>query len=413
MTRRALTFSLPLAVMLVVLVCTSRTFAATNESVLHSFQPYLQGYPGYMVADSAGNFYGASSGGSYGSGLIYELTQKAQGGWAETILYNFTGGNDGGNPASLYWDGTDFYGLTESGGKFSSGVFFELKPRANGTWSEQVLLDFPSENAGLINPGLTRDAAGNFYATTYSSFGPAYGSLFQLTRSRAGLWTEMIVHDFTNGSDGGAPYCTPLLDSAGNIYGTTLEGGTDNRGVVFEFSPSGQASWNETVLYNFAGTTDGYNAESLVFDQAGDLVGTTQNGGAPECTSSGGCGTIFELKPTSNGSWTKTTLHTFGQFQDGNYSAYPSNLVTDSLGNIYGSVAYGGSQNCSAGCGFVFELSPQGEQWLFSPIYGFTGGKKGYSPGNILLSAGAIYSSMERDIPGELGSIFRLEFGWR
>jgi uncharacterized repeat protein (TIGR03803 family) len=408
MTPRALSFFPFLMALLALLMGASPALSATNETVLHSFQPYLHGYPVSMVGDSAGNFYGASGGGSYSSGLIYKVTPKAQGGWAETILYNFTGGNDGGNPVSLYWDGSDFYGLTESGGKFSSGVFFELTPRANGTWSEHVLFDFPNENAGLINSGLARDAAGNFYATTFSWFGPVYGSLFQLTRTTGGAWTEVVVHNFTNGSDGGTPYCTPLLDAAGNIYGTTEGGGTNKLGVIFEFSPSGKASWNETVLYNFADITDGYYAESLVFDQAGDLLGTTQNGGAPKCTPSGGCGTVFELKPDSNGIWTKTTLHTFGQLNDDNYSAGLSNLVTDDLGNIYGAVATGGSQNCSAGCGFVFELSPQGEQWSFSAIFGFTGGTKGFAPGGIFLSVGEIYGSFERDIPGEQGSFFRL-----
>jgi uncharacterized repeat protein (TIGR03803 family) len=409
MTRRASLFLSFLLLILVLLVCTSPLSAATNEVVLHSFEPYLHGFPGFMVADAAGSLYGASNGGSYNSGLIYKLTPKAQGAWAQTILYNFTGGNDGHNPVSLYWDGSNFYGLTESGGKFSSGVFFELVPRANGTWSEQVLFDFPNENAGLINPGIARDAAGNFYATTSSWFGPAYGSLFQLTRATGGVWTENVLYDFTDGADGGAPYCTPLLDSAGNIYGTTQGGGTNGLGVVFEFSPSGQGKWTETVLYNFVDTTDGYYAQSLVFDQVGDLWGTTQNGGAPKCTASGGCGTVFELKPNSNGTWTKTTLHTFAQSEEDNFSAGPSNLVTDGLGNIYGAAAIGGSQNCGGGgCGIAFELSPRGEQWSVSLIYGFTGGKQGFAPGGIFTSGGAVYGAMERDIPGELASVFRL-----
>jgi uncharacterized repeat protein (TIGR03803 family) len=407
MTGKALLF-LSFLVAVVLVVCRCPLSAATNDVVLHSFEPYLHGTSGYMVADAAGNFYGASGGGSYNSGLIYKLAPKGQGGWSETMLYNFTGGNDGGNPVSLYWDGNGFYGLTETGGKFSSGVFFELTPRVNGTWSEHVLFDFPNENAGLINPGIARDAAGNFYATTSSWFGPAYGSLFQLTRTTGGAWTEIIVHDFANGSDGGTASSTPLLDPAGNIYGTTEEGGANKLGVVFEFSPSGQGSWNETVLYNFADTTDGYYAQSLIFDGAGDLLGTTQNGGAPTCTASGGCGTIFELKPNSNGTWTKTTLHTFGLSQEGEYSASPSNLVTDGLGNIYGAAASGGSQNCVGGCGIAFELSPEGEQWSFSLIYGFTGGKQGFAPGGILISGGEIYGGMARDITGELGSVFRL-----
>ncbi len=294
-----MTCRLRLSILVIAIVClvwVGSSPAATNEVVIHSFQPDLHGYAGYIIADTAGNFYGASGGGSYNAGLVYRLTPKAQGDWTETVLYEFTGGSDGGNPSSLYWDGKNFYGLAGSGGQFSYGVFFELTPRSNGTWSEKVLYNFPNPNDGLFNPGIARDAVGNFYGTTWNWNGPVYGSLFQLVPAAGGLWTENILHEFSNGADGGTPLVAPILDSAGNLYGTTAEGGADNLGVVFEFSPSGQGNWSETVLYNFASKTDGYEAQWLVFDQGGGLIGTTIYGGAPQCSASGGCGTIFEFK---------------------------------------------------------------------------------------------------------------------
>ncbi len=226
------------------------------------------------------------------------------------------------------------------------------------------------------------------------------------------MWTENILHVFTNGTDGGTPFCTPVLDSAGNLYGTTAAGGSAGLGVVFEFSPSSQGNWAETVLYNFASVSDGYQAQSLVLDAAGDLFGSTWYGGAASCTASGGCGTVFELKRGANNQWSKTTLRTFGGAYLQGPTVYPSNVAIDASGNLYGFTGNGGNPACNAGCGNAFELQRgTGGQWTFLVIHGFTGGTGGYYPGGIVMAAGGqIYGGMARTVTGAIGSLFELNF---
>jgi len=123
-----------------------------------------------------------------------------------------------------------------------------------------------------------------------------------------------VIHIFSGGADGSFPYGRLTPDQSGNIYGTAEEGGATNRGVVFEFSPSSGNTWTEKVLHNFtAGGNDGWEPSSaLIFDSAGNLYSTTDNGGAAKCNKTGGCGTVFELSPSSGGQWTEQILYTFG-----------------------------------------------------------------------------------------------------
>jgi uncharacterized repeat protein (TIGR03803 family) len=405
-----------LAVFSALILCGGHAAATAKLTTLHSFQPYLHGEGANdMVVDAAGNLYAVSRGGSYNSGMVYKLSPNSQGAWTQTVLYDFTGGSDGLTPMGLLLDASGkLYGLTAGGGASGFGVFFELIPSAAGPWKEHVLYSFPSQNSGIFNPGLAQDAAGNFYGTTWSDFGPNYGSLFQLTRSAGGSWTENVLHNFTNGADGGTPFCIPVFDSAGNLYGTTSAGGSAGLGVVFEFSPSSNGNWTETVLYNFTGGADGYQAQSLVLDAAGDLFGTTWYGGAASCTANGGCGTVFELMRGANNQWTKTTLHTFGasNLQQGLPTVYPSNVAIDAFGNLYGATAYGGNAACNGGCGNAYELERSADgQFAFLVIHGFTGGNDGWSPGGIVMGAGGqLYGGMARAITGSLGTFFELNF---
>jgi uncharacterized repeat protein (TIGR03803 family) len=189
-----------------------------------------------------------------------------------------------------------------------------------------------------------------------------------------------VLHTFTGPTDGGNPQGALILDKAGNLYGTTTRGGLHDAGTVFELSPGGNGNWTETILYTFQGTSDGEApVAGLVMDSQGNLYGTTEIGGSPNGYCSSGCGVAFELSPGSSG-WTYQVLHTFSGVPDG---AFPtSDMIMDAAGNLYGVTAGGGSYSgCAgyyAGCGTVFELLKANgwqEQILHTFVYELTDGQ--------------------------------------
>jgi uncharacterized repeat protein (TIGR03803 family) len=191
---------------------------------------------------------------------------------------------------------------------------------------------------------------------------------------------EEVLYTFQGTPDGSIPNGL-IFDSSGNLYGTTQSGGTADLGAVFELSPNGSGGWKETVLYSFQGSGDGQNPQAgLIFDPSGNLYGTT-SGSLTGCWVAG-CGTVFELSPNGSGGWTETTLHTF---QAGNDGVYPiAALVRDQAGNLYGTALAAGDMGCTGsdiGCGTVFELSPNGSGgWTNATLYAFTGGSDGSRP---------------------------------
>jgi uncharacterized repeat protein (TIGR03803 family) len=187
--------------------------------------------------------------------------------------------------------------------------------------------------------------------------------------------TEKVLFSFTNSAEGSDPEAGLIFDKAGNLYGTTVYGGADNSGTVFELSPSANG-WQETILHSFRrGGKDGsVPYASLVMDGAGNLYGTTSAGGGHQNECGGeftGCGTVFELSPTKGG-WRETILYNFPNFKDGKYPA--SALALDSAGNLYGTTYYGGINTCAGGvgrCGVVFKVSHGSRGWHESVIYNF------------------------------------------
>jgi uncharacterized repeat protein (TIGR03803 family) len=230
--------------------------------------------------------------------------------------------------------------------------------------SSKVLYKFPGgNNAGHPYAGLILDRAGNLYGTTFEGGGSTCGygddpcgSVFMLTRNSNGSWTERVLHRFAGGSDGWSPYAGLTLDGAGNLYGTTVAGGGCRSfqagcGTVFKLKPNSDGSWTESVLYSFcqlANCADGLEPYGgLILDGAGNLYGTTATGG-----SSGG-GVVFKLTPKSGGGWTETVLQTLG----GNHGGGPyAALIFDADGNLYGTTSAGGVR--SGDVGTVFELVP-------------------------------------------------------
>jgi uncharacterized repeat protein (TIGR03803 family) len=215
----------------------------------------------------------------------------------EKVLHNFTGADGSGLGADLIMDAAgNIYGTTGAGGTYFHGTVFELTPGADGSWTEKVLYSFGNYPDGSEpSSSLVFDAAGNLYGTTYQGGANVAGTVFELTSGPGGSWTKKLLHTFnSNGTDGAYPAAGVIFDAAGNLYGTTSLGGTYAYGTVFELTPTIGGSWIETVLYSFGGGTDGDGPlAGLIFDAAGNLYGTTYSGGAFVSY-----GTVFEITNT-------------------------------------------------------------------------------------------------------------------
>ncbi len=300
---------------------------------------------------------------------VVNLSVISHAGGHEQSLHVFPGaGAKYPSSTLLFDDAGNLYGTTQSGGTYINGTVFELSPVAGGGWSYTTLHIFKGAQDGA-NPGagLVVDGAGNLYGTTYNGGSYNLGAAFELTPGAGGVWTESVIYSFgsvNDGNDGYHPQASLIMDGAGNLYGTTEYGGAAGAsgfGTVFELSPSG-GGWTESVLYSFGNGNDGAAPLApLIFDYSGNLYGTTAGGGAFSN------GTVFELSPSISGVWTESLLHTFqgvGSF-DG---ILPSaGLIFDSTGNLYSTTQEGGP-----GGGTVFMLAPHSDgSWSEKIIHGF------------------------------------------
>jgi uncharacterized repeat protein (TIGR03803 family) len=360
------------------LVLTGAASAAVTEQVIFNFTGGNGNLPtSPLLRDASGRLYGtASSGGikvspcsAHGCGVVFELSPKTGGGWNYRRLYAFQGGNDGYSPSgSLVFDSTgNLYGVTGRGGANDLGAVFKLSPAAGGKWTETIVHSFGGAPDGsLPNSGLTKDAAGNLYGTTSAGGTSASGVVYQLTNS-GGSWTEAVIYTFAGMPDGSLPMAEVILDSKGNLYGTTELGGASNLGTVFELALAAGV-WTETILHSFNGSSNdlGQPVAALCFDSTGNLFGTATNN----------LGALFELVHNSDGSYTESQLHSFGVLLDG---AGPlSGLVRGKPGSFYGTT-YNGGKSAS---GTLYQLSLVAGKWRESVIYNFTGysGSDGEGP---------------------------------
>ena len=321
---------------------------AQTETILHSFTAGADGGEpiGGLISDTEGNLYGATEiGGENSAGAIYEMTPSTSGTWTETVLYSFSfTSNQGIIPSSgLVFDKQgNLYGVAE-GGTSGAGVIYGLSPGLNGVWTETAIYNFSNGTDGSSGflAGLAVDASGNLYGTTQNGGAYGYGTVFVLVRGTNGSWSKKILHSFSYNDDGGEPFAENLvLDTAGNVYGTTLDGGAHDYGVVFELIRGSSGSWSEKVLHSFTGGADGSGPEGgLTLDAAGNLYG---------CSSY----SVFQLVPTSSGEWTENILHTFTGGTDG--SGPDSAPTFDKAGNLFGTTNAGGKHR-----GTVFELTHQ------------------------------------------------------
>ncbi len=250
-----------------------------TETVLYSFTGKRGADPkAALVLDTAGNLYGTTSdGGLSGYGDVFKIDTLNN----QTVIHSFSG-NRGKDPrAGVILDAAgNLYGTTLAGGSAGQGTVFKID--ASGTLT--VLHNFTGPDGSAPYASLIKDAAGNLYGTTCAGGSGGQGTVFKIDTSAA----ETVLYNFTGGNDGGCPSAGVIRDSAGNLYGTTTYGGTAAKGTIFKVDSSNV----ETVLHSFKGSgvgNDGaYPYASLIMDSAGNLYGTTSRGGT-------GSGTVFKL----------------------------------------------------------------------------------------------------------------------
>jgi len=296
--------------------------------------------------------------------LALVVAQPA-GAQTENVIYNFAVGSGvGGGPmGGLIADSAgNLYGAA---GSNDGGAAYELIPSSGGVWTLKVLHEFGS--SGLVGPytGFTRDAAGNLYGASTFGGSNGWGAVFELKPISNGTWREQTLYSFSNSNvDGHYPAATLTLDAAGNLYGATQQGGLKNVGVVFKLTPSATGGgWKETILYSLPYKEEHWNFSDypLAMDASGNLYGVTNTGGAL------GGGYVFKLSPTHSGPWAFTTLYSFGLWGSGPLSPW-SGVVFDSAGNLYGVTAGGGTE----GVGTVYQLSPSsGGRWRERTLVNF------------------------------------------
>ncbi len=401
----------------------SYSLHAQTGTVLHSFKSKEGASPMLgLIFDSSGNLYGVLGGeGALRNGAVFELTPSGSV-WTETTLHSFSGGSDGGTPrGTLVLDKSgNLYGTTKLGGSNGVGVVYELTKSVSGTWSETVLHNFGAGKDGQYPVGnLIFDASGNLYGVTEGggAFGNGTenvgGTAFKLAppSKSGGSWTESVIHSFGSGSDGISPKANLVLDSAGNLYGTTKLGGSSSGGTVFEISPQTKGGWKETVLYNFLSVVfDGYQpVAGLIFDSAGNLYGTTSRGGGWGGGTGGGI--VFELSPSTGGAWTQTQLCNF-EISFAGPSLLYSNLVFDSQGNLYGTTLQGWGIT-GLGVGTVYEVPAGtvgencgGTLWDFFGV----GGEKPAVGALIFDSSGNLYGATQDGGANNEGAVFEITF---
>jgi uncharacterized repeat protein (TIGR03803 family) len=430
----------------VVLAPTCATRGATwKETVLYSFTGIGANgiYPqAGVIFDAAGNLYGTTQCGGAKpctnnlGGTVFELTHPARGEqvWTETVLHAFGGPAGGSNPwAGLTFDEAgNLYGTTYNGGsgscEYGCGTVFRLAPPNAGktAWKETVLHSFADgADGGYPRAGVILDAVGNLYTTASYGGGsacglqPGCGTVLMLAPPVPGknLWTETVLHSFAGGVDGAVPVAGLTFDASGDLYGTTVVGGSGvcegtGCGTVFELSPPtvGKKAWKESVLYSFTGQPAGaYPYTSLIYDPAGNLYGTTNEGGTSNA------GTVFQLSPPLGGSgaWKETVLYSFSGPANG---VYPSSLVFDGNGNLYGAAAQSRGKSCKTavvGCGMIFKLAPPGAgkmAWTETVLHYFadTGTSGEYPSGVIFDTVGNLFGTTEAGGASGYGTVFRL-----
>jgi uncharacterized repeat protein (TIGR03803 family) len=361
---------------------------AGHEKVLYSFSGGLDGNDpdSRLVMDDNGNLYGTTfDGGDFGAGTVFKLRPNG----TQSVLHSFTGGSDGGFPTGDLILSVDnaLIGTTEAGGDHGAGTIFAV----NREGSESVMYSFTGGSDGA-NPvgGVITDGAGNLYGTTKNGGDSSFGTVFELVAFGGGT---KVLHSFTAGSDGANPESSLVMDADGNLYGTTLGGGALNQGTAFKLTPKSKLK----VLHSFDGTNDGrFPTSGLVLDGDGNLYGTNVGGGVNIA------GTAYRLKPNGN----IKVLHAFSGGDDGGNPAGALTLGAD--GNLYGATASGGAGDASVGT--VFRLSPGGKEKVLHSFDADVDVNDGFQPsaGLIMDTGGTLYGVTANGGASGAGTVFRV-----
>jgi uncharacterized repeat protein (TIGR03803 family) len=414
------TLAVAIATAIVILVLAPGMWAASAKT-LHTFTGGGDGaYPhdfGALIFDASGNLYGtATEGGNggcfrwnVGCGVVFKLAPQPDGSWTETVLYNFTGADDGSYPAaSLIFDAAGaLYGTAMAGGAYNAGVVFKLTPNPDGSWTETVMHSFNGTDGSTPVASLVFDADGNLYSAT--QYGGAYGcgTVFELSPNGGSEnWAEKVLHSFTCHKDGAWPQGPLIFDSTGSLYGTTTGGGNPTCyvyvpgcGVVFKLTPNPDGTWTERTLHKFRGGFSGEQpgAPRLIFDTAGNLYGTNCFGGAF------GWGNVFKLSPNPDGTWKEKVLHQF-RGPDGNNPV--GGVIFDAAGNLYGTT-YGGGVS---GWGVVFKLTlGEDGKWREKMLHQFVGHPGAILPSGLIFDAAGNLYGVTRGYPvAGYGSVFEI-----
>jgi uncharacterized repeat protein (TIGR03803 family) len=358
--------------------------------VLHNFGEGA-GLNTTFVEDIEGNLYGTTVADG-GNGSVFKLTPRGR----ATTLYYFSGGSDGSspNPELAIDKHGNLYGTTHEGGSMGAGVVFKFTQSGDETVLYNFCLQTQCLDGSGPHAGPIRDASGTLYGTTAIGGQHNGGTVFKL--DSGGTFTKL--YDFRGGNDGRDPFTALTMDTAGNLYGTTPEGGQGGHGgchdgppgcgVVFKVTPAGK----ETVLHAFGGNKDGIGPFGTpIVDPDGNVYGTTFIGGNEGCPPplGRGCGTMYKVTPAGK----ETVLYRWKANSPYEYDPF-AGLVRDKRGNLYGATEYGGDFSCDggSGCGTIFKLSPGGK---LTVLYTFENRTDGAHPRSKLLldSHGNLYGT--------------------
>jgi uncharacterized repeat protein (TIGR03803 family) len=317
-----------------------------THAVLYSFTGGTDGGEPYkgVTLDSAGNLYGTAVTGGGGAceggcGVAYKLTNNS-GTWTQRVIHQFAGTDDGQGPGARLTvdDVGNVYGMAPIGGAFGAGTIYELVPAHHGAYKFKVLHAFTGGDDGAGgSAGALVLHDGTLYGAATSGGAHGEGTIYRLIQNTKGKWKFKVLYAFQDQPDGGFPYGGLTFDALGNIYGTTYYAGADDLGAVYELSPM-RGGYKERVLYSFQGGNDGASPISNVnFDSAGNLYGTTSDGGA------GGAGVLYKLAPGAHHSWTESVVHSFAGPPDGAF-AY-NGMVDGGSGTFFGTTVHGGADD--------------------------------------------------------------------
>ena len=404
------------------LALTVTCWAGVTEKLLYAFTGGTAGASpsSSLVMDGNGNLYGTTAYGGdlnrcfdvRGCGVVFKLALVG-GTWQESVLYSFQGGSDGRDPiGNLVFDGfgnlygTTFYGGTGACVSMGCGTVFKLSPTQNGSWTESVLYSFQNQPDGAFPTGLTFDAAGNLYGVATAAGSNSRGNVYELSPPKQGNgpWSETILFNFSDFEIQANPVL--VFDGKGNLYGTYQQefGCYVACGAVYELSNTG-GTWTKTDLIDFLGGGNGGEPlAGVVFDKDGNLYGTGSLGG-------NNWGIAFQLRP-SGGKWNELMVHNFCSLNNCLDGSTPrAALVIDADGALYGT-ATGGGTGCRS-CGVVFKLVHSRIGWEEIVLYNFRGEFEGGTPIQALIldKQGNLYGTTPGSGKLSFGTVFEVSPG--